>query len=163
MKIALSALLGVFVIAGCAVPQTDGHSRDLREFDLRKSAYLYVDSDIRMDLPTVQRQLYIHREACNVDVVLKKDPVQVHFATVLYGPVGSTELKDQVMLDLTAYATGKLGIKGYTYYAANKNLVKDVVNVLSNPTRCPEGIGPNPNPNPYVNMTPDTNTNSKKE
>lgn len=163
MKNVFSVLAGVLILTGCTTPSVNGDPGNLREFDLRESRYMYVDNDVRMDLPTVQRQLYIHREACDVEVVFKKDPMQVHFATVLYGPTGAVTLKDQVMLDLTAYATGKLGVKGYAYYAANKNLVRELIKVLENPTHCPEGIKPNLNPNPYVNMTPNTNAGPKKE
>lgn len=163
MKVISGMLLGALVMVGCSAPSPDGASRDLREFELRKSGYQYVDTDIHMDLPTVQRQLYIHREACNVEVIFRKDPRQVHFASVFYGPAGATNLRDQVMLDLTAYATGKLGIQGYTYYVANKALVRSLVQVLESPTTCPEGISSNPNPNPHVNMTPNISADSKKE
>lgn len=163
MKAVCGILAGALVMAGCVAPSTTTGSRELREFDLRKSGYQYVDTDIYMDLPTVQRQLYIHREACEVEVVFRKDPRQVHFASIFYGPAGAENLRDQVMLDLTAYATGKLGIQGYAYYAANKELARSLIQVLENPIICPEGIRPNLNPNPYVNMTPDTKSDSKKE
>lgn len=154
MKAVFGTLFSAFFMVGCVAPSVESGTRELREFDLRNSNYQYVDSSIYMDLPTVQRQLYIHREACDVELLFRKDPRQVHFASVFYGPAGVTNLRDQVMLDLTAYATGKLGIKGYSYYAENKGLTQSLVEVLENPTVCPGGISPNPNPSPYVNMTP---------
>lgn len=137
MKIILSTLITSALVVGCTAPSLDG---GLRESDLRTKNYEYLDDHVYMDLPAVQRQLFIHREACEIDFVFRKDPLQVHFATLLYGPVGVTDLKDQVMLDLTAYATGKLGIKGYTYYNANKKKVRELMAVLGKPTICPEGI-----------------------
>ena len=164
MKTVYGSLLGALVMLGCAAPSADDGSRELRAFDLRKPAYQYVESEMYMDLPTVQRQLFIHREACDVEVVFRKDPMQVYFASIFYGPVGTTSLREQVMLDLTEYATGKLAIKGYAYYAANKNLARALVGVLNDPTVCPEGISPNLNPNPYVNMAPSSSSaDAKKE
>lgn len=139
MKILAAAICGSVVLSGCV---NMGNDRTLREYDLRNKIYEYVDTDIYMELPTVQRQLYVHRDACDVEVVFRKDPMQVHFATVLYGPAGVTDLKEQVMFDLTAYTTGKLGIKGYTYYVSNKDLTRQFINILGNPTICPQGIHP---------------------
>ena len=131
------AIVGVVLVSGCASIENDGA---LREFDLRKNRYKYIDTDIYMALPAVQRQLYIHKEACDAEVLFRKDPMQVHFATVTYGPAGVSDLKNKVMFDLTAYATGKTAIKGYAYYAANKDLVRQFVRILEKPTICPEGI-----------------------
>ena len=135
-KMVLSAVIAMLT-AGCVTTQSTG---ELREFDLRNSNYKYVDTDTYMDLPTVQRQLYLHREACNIYFELKQDPLQVHFSTLIYGPSSATQLRDQVLFDLTAYTTGKLGIQGYTYYAKNKELARQILQVLSKPTTCPTGI-----------------------
>lgn len=159
MKLLLSGITAIVLLSACA---SSGSSTGLRPFDLRKERHQYVDTDLRMDLAQVQRQLFIHREACEVEASLVKDPRQVHYATIFYAPAGVNDLKDQVILDLTAYSTGKLGIKGYTYYAANKQLAREVVKVLQDPSMCPAGINPNSSPNPYVNMTP-VNTAPKKE
>ena len=139
MKKSVVGLVGgvVVFLSGCTALQVD---QGLREQDLRQTIYEYVNTETYIDLPTVQRNFFIHRDSCEVNYEFKKDPMQVHFATVIYGPAGTTDLKDQVMLDLTAYATGKLGIKGYAYYADNKQLARQLVQVLSKPTVCPEGI-----------------------
>lgn len=139
MKIWAAAIVGSILTSGCANVDTQG---TFREYDLRVERYKYVDTDVHMELPAVQRQLFVHKKSCNVEVVFRKDPMQVHFATVIYGPAGSTDLKEQIMFDLTAYTTGKLAIKGYSYYVDNKNLARQFVNVLSNPTVCPQGISP---------------------
>ena len=159
MKAVLSTVALAVLLAACSTVNTE---KGLRPGDLRSTQYQYVDTDLRMELAAVQRQLFIHREVCEVEASLVKDPRQVHYATVFYAPAGASDLKDQVMLDLTAYSTGKLGIKGYTYYAANKQLAREVVRVLQDPSMCPEGISPNSSPNPYVNMNP-VNTAPKKE
>lgn len=137
MKIVAAAICGSVFISGCASMNNDG---TLREYDLRKKMYEYVDTEMYIELPAVQRQLYKHKEACDVEVVFSKDHMQVHFATILYGPPEATELKDKVMFDLTSYGTGKTSIKGYTYYVANKDLARQFVNVLTDPTTCPQGI-----------------------
>lgn len=131
------ALLGVALLAACSTPSG---TESMRESDLRQPVHEYLDSHIYMDLPTVQRRLYIHRENCEVNVDFQLDPQQVHFATLVYGPADRTDLKDRVMLDLTAYATGKLAMKGYSYYAANKNMLLQLPQILGKPTTCPDGI-----------------------
>ena len=139
MKIWAVAIVGSVLLSGCA--SVDNHGT-FREYDLRNERYQYVDTNIHMELPAVQRQLFIHKKACDVEVMFRKDPRQVHFATVIYGPAGSTDLKDQIMFDLTAYTTGKLAIKGYSYYVDNKDLARQFVKILGNPTTCPQGISP---------------------
>lgn len=140
MKAIISLFAALMLLAGCASPD---RGKELREYDLRSAGnYEYFQTDIYMDLPTVQRQLFINREHCNVTVQLKKDPMQVHYATVHYAKADASDLKDKVLLDLTAYATGKLSIEAYGYYARNLSLAKEVVRVLGDPTFCPEGIEP---------------------
>lgn len=139
MKKTILSVLALSLLGGCAVSENQGQ---LRESDLRDPLYEYVDRQIYMDLATVQRNLFINRDACHMYFELKQDPLQVHFSTLIYGPEGQTDLREQVMLDLTAYASGKLGIKGYTYYAKNKELARGLVDVLAKPTTCPAGINP---------------------
>mgnify|MGYP001247224162 FL=1 len=134
MRLALIAL--AVGMSGCMATTDTG----LREFDLRKPIYEHHDTPIYMDLPTVQRRLYLHAQVCDIEYSFTKDPLQVHFATVRYGPAGATDLKDQMMLDLTAYATGKLGVVGYSYYAKNAPLISGVLQALAKPDRCPQGI-----------------------
>lgn len=129
--------MSVALLAGCADLQSNA---GLRQSDLRVSNYKYVNNHIYMDLATAQRQLFIHREACDIDFELIIDPEQVFFATVVYGAAGQSDLKDRAMFDLTAFATGKLDIQGYTYYAENKGLVYAFPEVLNKPTVCPDGI-----------------------
>jgi len=139
VKKVIWSVLALSLLGGCAVSENQGQ---LREVDLRKPLYEYVDRQTHMDLATVQRNLFIHREACHSSFELKQDPLQVHFSTLIYGPEGVTDLRERVMLDFTAYASGKLGIKGYTYYAKNKALAQGLVDVLAKPTTCPAGIKP---------------------
>lgn len=140
MKAITSLCISLLTLAGCA--NTD-KAKELREYDLRSSGnYEYFQTDIYMDLPTVQRQLFINREHCEVNLQLTKDPMQVHYATLHYAKADTNDLKDKVVLDLTAYATGKLAIQAYGYYARNQSLAKDVLRVLGDPTFCPEGIKP---------------------
>lgn len=140
MKITISLLGAVLLVSGCA--NTDG-PRELRDYDLRSSEnYRYFQTDLYMDLPTVQRQLFINKEHCDVSVEFKKDPMQVHYATVYYGNADATDLKDKIILDLTAYATGKLSIDAFGYYARNHALAQGVLRVLGEASYCPPGVKP---------------------
>lgn len=132
--------LPVVLSAGLMGCVTTNNQSVFRESDLRHTAFEYTEANVHMDFASVQRQLFTHREACQIDFDLKKDPLQVHFATLYYGPAGVTDLRDRVMFDLTLYASGKLNIKGYSYRAQNKNLVLGLVPILSKPTVCPDGI-----------------------
>ena len=140
LRICALAMAVTGLLAGCGTGVSD---QGLREFDLRSaSGYEYFSADRYMSLPDMQHQLFLHRDLCAAEIEFKKDPRQVHFATIYYGPANQGDLKDKVLLDLTAYASGKTAITAYGYKASNKQLARDVLRVLADPSFCPQGIAP---------------------
>src|SRR5690625_7895917 len=78
-----------------------------------------------------------HRDACNIFFALRPDPQQVHFATLTYRLNADDDLRESIIADLTAYASGNVQMEIYSYYSRNNYLAQDLLRALSNLEQCP--------------------------
>lgn len=131
-KILFGSLAGVLLLAGCASPSD--------EFDpnrVRQERFLVTEIKLPGSFADIQQSLFQHRDACNIFFALRPDPQQVHFATLTYRLNADDDLRESIIADLTAYASGNVQMDIYSYYSRNNYLAQDLLRALSNPEQCP--------------------------
>ncbi|MCQ9615613.1 hypothetical protein L1889_01830 [Paenalcaligenes niemegkensis] len=133
MKMLFAA--GVLIaLAGCATAPAPGN---LRESDLRQSAFLRGEQKFNSTFAQVQRNLFKNQELCDIDFVWRLDENQISYGTILYKAEADADLSQSVLIDITSYSNGNIVAKAYTYYADARANARNALNVLTDPTICP--------------------------
>lgn len=120
---------GVF-LAGCAQP-----GQNINQQNFRQDRYLVSHVKVPGSFAEIQQALFKHRDHCSIYFDFSLDPQQVHFATIHYG--FDSAMENSIIADLTTFASGKVEMKTYAYYARNKPLAQSLLTAVSSPETCP--------------------------
>jgi hypothetical protein len=126
---ALMTSLAIVTLAGCATG-----SQGLREGDLRNENYYRGERFISaMTFPKLQQALFKHEAACGKAPIFKMDERQTGYATLWLHDENSTDLRDSIMVDLTALQSGMMAgerVKAQTYSYYNTSEAKRRVSTI---------------------------------
>jgi len=108
------------LLAGCAAGGSG--TRDIRENDLRKSTHFINDLMLSdMDFPTLQRNLFRHRDACGSAPRFIMDKGETSRGSLIDAAEIPESYENVVLADLIQYpeswrAAKKVAVRVYSYY-----------------------------------------------
>lgn len=128
-KLLALATLG---LAGCVAtaPVDSEKTTVLQDQYLRDSIRFYSS------LADVQQALFANQRLCGSEFEWALDPYQIHYATVVYKATPGADFKDSLVFDLTAYNSGFIVAKVYSYFALSSPESTRALSVLQDPKVC---------------------------
>lgn len=132
------ALTGV--LAGCAGPDRAG----VQPQDLRKPMHFVTEMTIgEMDFPSLQRNLFLHRDACGSAPRFVMHEGQTGYASLIETPEIPDSYEDVVLADLVQYPESirspmRVIVRVYSYYynSAVQERVDRMLGAVRNPGVC---------------------------
>ena len=142
LKNILLALAVGGVLAGCA----SGAGRTVQADDLRRTTHFMTEIVIPdMDFPTLQRNLFRHREACGSAPRFVMQKGQTGYASLIETPEIPESYEDVVLADLTQYPSSwrsavRVVVQFYSYYynAEIQERADRMLAAVRNPGVCSE-------------------------